>query len=688
MPSAVSYTKAGADSTFAPKNLSNPEARATIVSMLGEDVTVVAAAQEAVATAVDTDSLTRMMGPSQATYRHPRGANELIGTAIEKRSSGWSGYGLKLQMAGDTYFNQIQLYAASLAGANVVAKIYIQNENAAHITEVPDAVYSFAEGEIPRFNSVAEMIPGLITIKLPVVLNVPPGYYISVFLTSTTVNAIAVKYFSGADNNPAGDRLPIYIVSTPTGSAPATNTYMGTAFNLDIRTTVGDALTLAQEADSNLDAFIAAQKPRVLLPPKLYALIGEKFQIFRQSVYEHPNPASLVTQFECTKGASFPRYYEITPTVTENLALTARIENLDSSSATSAATTLAIKPAPANPATMKRIMTIGDSLTAANVWVPELRRRLMGSGGLPAGLGFTNIKFVGNVPLSGAPTQAQFGYGGWTLANWMGITNLPAYWFAVSGHGKTVADQKAVYRDSNGKDWTIETIEADRIKAYATNAAVGAPPASGTLTHVAGGTNTASIVYTAIESAPSTPFWDPIVNFFSIKYWVDTYGDGVAPDIIPLQLGWNGMPAGNTGTSADHSVTKGQLQLFLDRVKAEYPAAKVVLLGLQMPSPTGGTGTNYGATGTYGDAWKLRRKAAGYNLMLQEVAAQTAYSAMTYYCDVASQFDSEYNMPWDNQPVNSRSATTERRGNNGVHPSTDGYYQMADAVYRLICHIL
>lgn len=32
--------------------------------------------------------------------------------------------------------------------------------------------------------------------------------------------------------------------------------------------------------------------------------------------------------------------------------------------------------------------------------------------------------------------------------------------------------------------------------------------------------------------------------------------------------------------------------------------------------------------------------------------------------------------------VNSRSAKTEKVGTNGVHPSTEGYYQIADVVYR------
>ena len=50
---------------------------------------------------------------------------------------------------------------------------------------------------------------------------------------------------------------------------------------------------------------------------------------------------------------------------------------------------------------------------------------------------------------------------------------------------------------------------------------------------------------------------------------------------------------------------------------------------------------------------------------------------------LSSQFDSEDNMPESGVPVNSRSAKTETRGANGVHPKMpDGYYQIADVVFR------
>ena len=50
--------------------------------------------------------------------------------------------------------------------------------------------------------------------------------------------------------------------------------------------------------------------------------------------------------------------------------------------------------------------------------------------------------------------------------------------------------------------------------------------------------------------------------------------------------------------------------------------------------------------------------------------------------NISAEFDTEYNMPYSETNVNTRSTVKEKRGTNGVHPSTEGYYQIADTVFR------
>jgi lysophospholipase L1-like esterase len=64
------------------------------------------------------------------------------------------------------------------------------------------------------------------------------------------------------------------------------------------------------------------------------------------------------------------------------------------------------------------------------------------------------------------------------------------------------------------------------------------------------------------------------------------------------------------------------------------------------------------------------------------LASETLYAPWVEYIALSPQFDSEYNFPYSNIAVNTRNTTTESIENNGIHPSTDGYEQIADAVYR------
>ena len=92
-----------------------------------------------------------------------------------------------------------------------------------------------------------------------------------------------------------------------------------------------------------------------------------------------------------------------------------------------------------------------------------------------------------------------------------------------------------------------------------------------------------------------------------------------------------------------------------------------------------------GATGSnYADTFGTIRKLIDLNQAYKDFAESSAYSSFVEYVDIASQFDSENNMPYAETKVNTRSSLTERRGTNGVHPSTDGYMQIADVVYRNI----
>ena len=150
-------------------------------------------------------------------------------------------------------------------------------------------------------------------------------------------------------------------------------------------------------------------------------------------------------------------------------------------------------------------------------------------------------------------------------------------------------------------------------------------------------------------------------------------------DVIYFLLTWNGQ----TEWKTDFSDVIATAKLLIDHIHANYPQCKIKIMGIQVPSISGGMGANYGATGKgYADTFGMVVTALNMNRAYQDWCNEPAYKSFLEYTDVASQFDSENNMPEADKQVNTRSAKTEKIGTNGVHPATEGYYQIADVVYR------
>lgn len=98
-------------------------------------------------------------------------------------------------------------------------------------------------------------------------------------------------------------------------------------------------------------------------------------------------------------------------------------------------------------------------------------------------------------------------------------------------------------------------------------------------------------------------------------------------------------------------------------------------MGIQMPSFNGGTGANYGANSAYSNPYALSRSVMGMNLAYQSLANDEEFKNYVEFLNVATQFDSEYNMPATSKQVNTRNKITEAVGTNGVHPAIEGYMQ-------------
>ena len=414
-------------------------------------------------------------------------------------------------------------------------------------------------------------------------------------------------------------------------------------------------------------------KVEIFLPDKIYAIVSDTIQLFYRGMIKVPNPYIYDILVTCSKGKQYPRYFEYLPAAEDigDTLFKIEVKSKDGTVLGAKTSTLVTKGIVQSPSANLHILCVGDSLTAGGVWCQEASRILTGNSGNPAGSGLDNISFLGRKTGGGIGWE---GNGGWQWSSYA-TQGRSAYKFYVSGISTPPAIG-AVYSNNN-IDYTISEVNLTDGGGYISATSSGSPAASGTLAKVSGNGD-ASIKFSSSEADSGNPFWEADTGQLDFPQYVNTYMKGQC-DVICFLLTWNGQTAWKTDFSEVIMTAKS----LIDHIHANYPACKVKIMGIQLPSLNGGMGANYGAAGKgYADTYGMVVTALNMNKAYQSWCNETEYSSFMEYVDVASQFDSEYNMPETDKPVNTRSNKTEKIGTNGVHPSTAGYYQIADVVYR------
>lgn len=426
---------------------------------------------------------------------------------------------------------------------------------------------------------------------------------------------------------------------------------------------------------------------KIYLPNKLYAVVGDTLQVFFNSIVAAINIADYDIYAECSKGKTFPRYFSYTPAAGDvgTTTLTVYVKDRNNNILGQASCDLVTVSAPSSPVSEKSIFIFGDSLTTFGQWPGEAKRRLVGNSTYDSitGKGLSNLAFYGymNKIINGQSVN-YFGVGGWTWASYLSKGVGGAFRFYVSGVSSLSID--AVYTN-NGHSYTVQEInvtgDSGNIRCT-TSENTNIPSASGTLTKTSGDGD-ATITFASYDTENANPLWDDVNEKMSFIPYVQDCGASTI-DAVYVLLSWNGQQAWKNYSVDDTTGHIANAKAFARTLHSEYPSAKLFIMGLQMPSETGGLGANYGATGGYIDGYGLKQCALNYNKALQDLCNLNEFSPYCEFVAVAPQFDSHYNMPHSNTKVNIRNTITEMLGTNGVHPADPGYFQIADAVYRSI----
>ena len=417
---------------------------------------------------------------------------------------------------------------------------------------------------------------------------------------------------------------------------------------------------------------LSAEPFQIDLPAQYDAVVGDTLEIFQENILECRDDRSYYVLFEAPKGQKYRRKWVYTPAEGDS-SFTLYVSVYDNMRRLLAeqSTVIAVHPAPQAPSAPFYLLCIGDSLTENGIWPVELRRRLCKEGGNPAGDGLSNIVFVGS---KGSSDGCQFeGHSGYSYSDYL-TEGKKFVTVSVSDGMKGEESIGSTWLDDEDHHWQLQQIVAESnqlIFQYPEDMSGYDLPQSGTLRYVSGSGSMGNILYQNAFGTSSNPFWNTETGEVDFSDYCSRIGIPRIDGCLIL-MGWNGTKSTDTILS--------QTKILLNRLHEAYPSCKVVLSGLQIPCEDG-LGENYGSSGDW-NSLLLNSFVHNLNRSYLNLCQDEEYSSYVSFMQLSGQFDSKYNSVLEERPVNCRNTRTEWVGINGIHPSQNGYLQIADAFYR------
>lgn len=443
--------------------------------------------------------------------------------------------------------------------------------------------------------------------------------------------------------------------------------------------------------DKIADAEKSNRKPALNIGSKIYAVVGDTLQIFKKSIVDSLG-IPYIMKIESTKGRAYPRYWEYTPNADDvgSSEIKFSLLNVDGSVIDERIVSLITVNA---SNTSKNVLNIGDS-TMANGEIPiELSRRIKGTNGVattPKALALSNINVVGRIK-NGDKTVGWEGTGGWTYTNYTSQGSRAVRFQVANAQSITVKDLIRISATNSYGYYQFEVTEVNVTNGTGNIRAVfsSTPYSSNFLNEVSASGNLTNVNNSVVGSYLSfteefyQPFWNTTTNQFDIKTYVNDYC-GNKVDYIFILLGINSLYGTKPFTSVD-SVLDSCKNL-LRKIHADLPNTKILLSTNNLISQNGGLGFNYNAQTYFGqyDVEVINHLIFAMNKAYYTLETDTEFMQYVEIINTHAQFDADNAFPITAKNVNTRSSETESIGTNGVHPTNNGYWQIADAEFRAL----
>lgn len=448
---------------------------------------------------------------------------------------------------------------------------------------------------------------------------------------------------------------------------------------------ISTLLSLPTKEESETDTSLSLTNGvEITLPSEITAIVGDNMQIFWRSIVSAANPYIFDIYAASSVGKSYPRYFEFKPTSDmsgKSYQMAVYVRANDGSVVAEKTTTIKVISAMSAPSATKNVLCVGASATAGGQWVGELARRLTATSGdgtnaNPIGLGLNNISFVGRKQGTGNPVNLE-ATGGWRVQDYAS-QGLNAVRFYVTNVDTLSLGARYL---CNGVIYVIQEVNVTEgvgnIRCTLENTFV-AP--SGKLVKQSG-SGDAEITFTSYEQEKFNPFWNDAESRLDFSSYANEYCDGHI-DCMIWHCGVNDLSGASIGTmmSVIENITTSYRDIFR-AYHQQFPNGKVVVSSVPVGSTNGGFAANYGAS-AYANYFTFAKKVQAYATALSDLCAESEFANYVIYSPVLEEFDAENGYPTKQTAVNNRSSVTEAVGTNGVHPTTEGSYMVADAIYR------
>ena len=597
-------------------------------------------------------------------------------------TSSWTGVGFREQMTKDVVFNQVKLpIYTTLTDSTGVLKVCILDS-----LPSPDRSSNFATVYEPHVvltraitnAEISQSPEKSTTLILDAPIKVKSGKHL-VFFISHQSGAI-IHYRFSAQN--AGSTRHSYLFCDTADAFTASwleaspPKYSQVGYELFIKTNQ-DLQNLTDRVTTLKSETKAKFNPRLTLPSVIYAVVGKQLNLYYDAMILGVdngmfNPSNCSVQVICNVGFGRERNYQYTPIVGEVGDHTFTVKVFDDNKNVLQSKTIILRVIAANaPSGVKNVLMVGDSTLNNGPVTPTVRDNFVALG--------TNIPlFRGG---KGTAPANHYGWSGAEFSTFATQGSLTYYAFNVSGVSAVAIG--SIF-SNNGSQFTITEVYLNSGSGYlrCTKSGANEPNTSGVLTKVSG-TGDATINYSAFTIDPANQFWNTATNKLDIANYRNILGMGSAKfDIVTFRLGVN-ESFGTVKSEADRLQVIQYAKNLITSFLADNSATKIII---ELPTTDGNTrggwAANYGSSNPKEDyqlnVWRLRE-------LIISTFDNGEYNANVEVCATGCMVDRYYGFGRTSTQIADRIPINEYWHTNAVHPATEGYYQLGDALFP---HIL